>query len=188
MWIIPQWGEKQIPCKELLNCFIKIFRNKKSIFLWVMAHNTIKILLIHWHVYLSLHICTPAYWRSWFHHLYARRKLTFECSENTNTLQPVFQEPRRRGTRWLGCMLLRGVWEGRVLFVKCCLSLPTVGLPPLTAVFHVGWHLRAELRWALRLQPRGWLPPHHGPLPLPRGMVRWEPRAAPGEGEHANVP
>lgn len=44
--------------------------------------------------------------------------------------------------------------------------------------FLAGWHLWAKLCWALWLQPRRWLPPHHRPLPLPPWMVRYELRAS----------
>ena len=152
-----------------------------------MAHNKIKILLSNWHVYLSLHICTPAYWHSWFHHLYARRKLRFERFANTNPLQPIFWEPRKHGKRWCNACCREVFWRGGCCLLNGWLRSPAAGFPSLTAVVHVGWHLWAELCGALWLQPCGWLPPHHRSLPLPPRMVRWEPRAATWNGKHANL-
>ena len=147
-----------------------------------MAHNKINILLINWHAYL----CTPAYWHSWFHHLYARRKLRFECFENTICSQ-YFRSQEDMGGGDCNACCWEVFWRGGCCLLDGWLRLPAVGFPSLTAVFHVGWHLWAELCWALWLQPCRWLPPHHGSLPLPPRMVRWEPRATAWNGKHANL-
>ena len=78
-------------------------------------------------------------------------------------------------------------WRGGCCVLNGWLRSPAAGFPSLTAVFHVGWHLWAELCWALWLQPCGWLPLHHGSLPLPPRMVRWEPRATTWSEKHANL-
>lgn len=61
------------------------------------------------------------------------------------------------------------------LTLPCLSSNSQLASPPGCCVFFVatGWYLRAGLRRALWLQPRRRLPPHHGLLPLPPGMVRY---------------